>query len=83
MMPKPNLLNSHDTKIMLNSVKAKTKQSSLEKGMGEQINAVFIAQVRMRKAIKHSFIFCSFYSVQWQLSITPHGTLGSATKCPT
>ena len=37
--------HSHDTKIMLNSIKARPKQSRLEKQMQQQILLIFILQV--------------------------------------
>lgn len=36
---------SHDTKIMLNSIKARPKQSKLERLMQQQILYIFILQV--------------------------------------
>lgn len=36
----------HDTKIMLNSFKAKMKRSTLEKFMAKQILVIFVIQVK-------------------------------------
>ena len=40
-----NMMLSHDTKIMLNSIKSKTKFSKLELQMNSQIKLVFGVQV--------------------------------------
>ena len=56
----------HETKIMLNSVKARPKASSLESSMQSQIILVFVIQVRddihfSEFDIKNTF--CSWVSV--------------------
>lgn len=54
-----NFLFSHDTKIMLNSVKSRVKQSKLEKGMNREIMIVFILQFIICFIV--AIVYSSFY----------------------
>lgn len=51
-------MTSHDTKIMLNSVKARPKKSKVEKMMSFQILIVFAFQATL-------CIFCAIYYAIW------------------
>ena len=49
----------HDTKIMLNSVKSRAKQSKLEKAMNKEILVVFVLQFIICFVV--AIIYATFY----------------------
>ena len=65
---------SHDTKIMLNSFKARSKKSKLERIMGVQIIIIFLVQVKkvfnFVKELNKVLLcfFCAIYYVSWYQS---------------
>jgi len=63
----------HDTKIMLNSVKARPKKSKVERMMGTQIIIIFIFQIAL-------CLFCAiFYSVWFETNETDLEYLSTTT----
>ena len=57
----------HQTKIMLNSFKARGKRSKVEKIMGKQIIIIFIVQVIFRFVFKILALKCFFWFDQRQI----------------